>query len=138
MTRDGNEAAEAADAALCAAWEKLEQLSEPGSAEHWLFSIAKYLVYDRGKHQVEALPPDDLLPAVRSTEETVLQAESMRLLKQLLKELSPDQRQAVYCCRILGLEPAELAKQLRIDTHTVSARLHRGLQTLRKKWKSMQ
>ena len=85
MTRDGNEAAETADAALCRAWEMLEQLNDPRYAESWLFSIAKNIVYARGRHPVEALPDDDLLPAVRSTEETVLQHERLLLLEQLLK-----------------------------------------------------
>ena len=105
MTRDRNEAAEAADAALCSAWEKLEQLNDPRYA-------------------------DDVLPAVRSTETAVMQEEAVRLLAQLLKELSPEQRQAVYYCRILGWAPSELARLLQTDTHTVSARLYRGLRTL--------
>ena len=138
MTRDGNEAAEAADAALCSAWEKLEQLNDPRYAESWLFSIAKYIVYIGQRHPVEALPADDVLPAVRSTETAVLQEEAMRLLAQLLSELSPEQRQAVYYCRVLGWTPSELARLLQTDTHTVSARLYRGLRTLRKKWKSLQ
>ena len=103
-------------------------------AESWLFSIAKNILYDRGRHPVEALPPDDLLPVVRSTEETVLQEEAIRMLSEWMKQLSPEQRQAVYYCRVLGWDPSELAKMLHIDSHTVSARLYRGLQTLRKKW----
>ena len=75
---------------------------------------------------------------MRSTEETVLQEEAMCLLEQLLRELSPEQRQAVYYCRILGWEPSELAQMLQTDSHIVSARLYRGLQTLRKKWSSLQ
>ncbi|MBO4880860.1 MAG: RNA polymerase sigma factor [Firmicutes bacterium] len=138
LTGDRYEAEETADAALCRAWEKLEQLNDPHHAQSWLFSIAKNLLYDRCRHPAEALPPDDLLPAVRSTEETVLQEEAMRLLEQLLRELSPEQRQAVYYCRILGWEPSELAQMLQTDSHIISARLYRGLQTLRKKWSSLQ
>ena len=138
LTRDQYEAEETADAALCKAWEKLEQLNAPRYAQSWLLSIARNLACDRRSHPVEALPPDDILPAARSTEEAVLQAEAMRLLEQLLKELSPEQRQAVYYCRILGWEPSELAQLLQTDSHTVSARLYRGLQTLRKKWRSLQ
>ena len=79
-----------------------------------------------------------MLPAIRSTEKAVLQEEAMRTLAQLLKELSPEQRQAVYYCRVLGWTPSELARLLQTDSHTVSARLYRGLRSLRKKWKSLQ
>ena len=67
-----------------------------------------------------------------------MQSESMRMLLQVLQELSPDQRQAVYCCRILEWAPAELAEALQVSSHVVSARLYRGLETLRKKWKASQ
>ena len=67
-----------------------------------------------------------------------MKSESMRMLLQLLRELSPDQRQAVYYCRFLGLSPAELAEALQVSSHVVSARLYRGLETLRKKWKASQ
>ncbi len=67
-----------------------------------------------------------------------MRSESMRMLLQLLRKLSPDQRQAVYYCRFLGWSPAELAKALQVSSHVVSARLYRGLETLRKKWKASQ
>ena len=138
MTRDPAEADEAADAALCRAWEKLEQLDDPRYAERWLFSIAKHLVYNGSRHAFEPLPPEELLPASGSAEDAALQSESMRMLLQILRELSPDQRQAVYYCRVLGWTPAELAAALRVSSHVVSARLYRGLKTLRKKWEASQ
>lgn len=67
-----------------------------------------------------------------------MKSESMRMLLQLLRDLSPDQRQAVYYCRFLGWSPAELAEALQVSSHVVSARLYRGLETLRKKWKASQ
>ena len=67
-----------------------------------------------------------------------MQSESMRMLLQVLHELSPDQRQAVYYCRFLGWSPTELSETLQVSTHVVSARLYRGLETLRKKWKASQ
>ncbi|MBP5750815.1 MAG: sigma-70 family RNA polymerase sigma factor [Firmicutes bacterium] len=138
LTRDSFEAAETADAALCKAWEKLEQLSDPRYAESWLFSIAKNLAYDLRRHPFEALPPEELLPSARSTEERVLEREAMQKLAELLKELTPEQRQAVYFCRVLGRDPSELAELLQVSSHTVSARLYRGLRTLRKKWQGLQ
>ena len=138
MTRDSAEADEAADAALCRAWEKLEQLDDPQYAERWLFSIAKHYIYNRARHTFEPLPPEELLPASVSVEDAAVQSESMRMLLQILQELSPDQRQAVYYCRFLGWPPAELAEALQVSSHVVSARLYRGLRTLRKKWEASQ
>ncbi|MBQ2094440.1 MAG: sigma-70 family RNA polymerase sigma factor, partial [Firmicutes bacterium] len=89
LSRDPEEAAEAADAALCKAWEKLEQLDDPRYAERWLFSIAKHLVYNGSRHAFEPLPPEELLPASGSAEDAALQSESMRMLLQILRELSP-------------------------------------------------
>ncbi|MBQ4409966.1 MAG: sigma-70 family RNA polymerase sigma factor [Firmicutes bacterium] len=138
LSRDPAEADESADAALCRAWEKLEQLDDPQYAERWLFSIAKHYIYNRGRRTFEPLPPEELLPASVSAEDAAMKSESMRMLLQLLRELSPDQRQAVYYCRFLGLSPAELAEALQVSSHVVSARLYRGLETLRKKWKASQ
>jgi RNA polymerase sigma factor (sigma-70 family) len=96
------------------------------------------LVYNRSRHTFEPLPPEELLPVSGSAEDAALQSESMRMLLQILRELSPDQRQAVYYCRVLGWTPAELAAALRVSSHVVSARLYRGLKTLRKKWEASQ
>ena len=87
MTRDPAEADEAADAALCRAWEKLEQLDDPQYAERWLFSIAKHYIYNRARHTFEPLPPEELLPASVSAEDAAVQSESMRILLQIRRPL---------------------------------------------------
>jgi len=55
----------------------------------------------------------------------------------MLRELPEAQRQAVYACLFLGRSPAQLARDLDISPHAASARLYRGMQTLRKKWRAL-
>ena len=67
----------------------------------------------------------------------MLKKERLRQASVLLKDLPMLQRQAVYVCLFLGSSPAQLASILNVSPHAVSARLYRGLKTMRKKWKAM-
>ena len=136
-TKDHYKAEDTAQEALCLAWENLEQLEDPQRADRWLFSIAANLLRRRDPYSGGELPPEDDLPSCESAEEQLLKEEWIREVAALVQELPMLQRQAVYFCLVLERSPAQLAAVLNVSPHAVSARLYRGLQTLRKKWKAL-
>ena len=88
-------------------------------------------------HLSKIAPPEDDLPSCESAEEQLLKEEWFREVAALIQELPMLQRQAVYFCLVLERSPAQLAAVLNVTPHAVSARLYRGLQTMRKKWKAL-
>lgn len=136
-TKDHHQAEETAQEALCRAWENLEQLEDPQRADRWLFSIAGNLLRTPDRYPRTDLPPEETLPACESVEEQFLKKEAAIEASLLLQDLPAPQRQAVYGCCFLGRTPSQLAASLNVSAHTVSARLYRGLKTMRKKWKAM-
>ncbi len=61
--------------------------------------------------------------------------EKVSMHRRLLEELDrlpPAQRKAVYYCGLGGLRPAELAAMEGVSAHAVSARLYRGIESLRR------
>ncbi len=116
---------------LIRAWERLEQLDDPHKAERWLLSIARNLHLSNSRRIPE--PAEEGAALLHpSAEEEVLRQEHYAFLNRLLMELPHMQKQAVYYCCMLGHKPARLARFLRVSSHTVSARLFRGLTALRK------
>lgn len=138
VTNDPDEAEDAAQHALELAWEKLEQLDDPRCAESWLFSIARRLAYRELRQPVwDSLPDEDLLPRTGSAEDEALAAAELRAVIELMRQLPLQERQAVYGCCVLGMTPAQLARRLQVNSHTVSARLYRGRKKLRKMWEEL-
>ena len=138
VANDPDEAEDAAQYALEKAWEKLEQLADPQCAESWLFSIAKHQVCRvRRQPAWEALPDEILLPHTVSAEDAAIAEADIQVIGELLRQLPFAERQAVYCCCVLGMKPSQLAEILHVSSRTVSARLYRGRRTLRKKWEEL-
>lgn len=136
QTDNADRAEETVQESMFRAWLYLEQLDDPDRADRWLFSIALNLLRTPVRSISEPLPSEEELPVCESAEDTVIKTAALEDLICHLHALPPRQRQAVYGCFILGLRPAQLAELLKETPHTISARLYRGLRTLRKKQKA--
>lgn len=68
-----------------------------------------------------------------SPEDSALNAERGRLLREALAELAPIYREAIVLCDIEGLTYEEIAQALEINIGTVKSRIARGREELRRK-----
>ena len=132
------EAADAADAALCCALEKLDQLKDPDRAAAWLFAITGNMLRQVVRRRARGVPSGYLSETVPGADEALLREEQMRRLYLLMRKLPHPQRQTLYAHAFLGLRPAELAAALGVSPRVVHARLYRARRTMRKQWTAQQ
>jgi len=110
-----------------------------GSVQAWLMIMARNAAIDRIR-QKRAEPktlafepentPEPKSPDA-SPEETTAELETRRRVRLVLKELPPEQREAVELAFFGGLTHAELAERLREPLGTIKSRIRMGLMRLR-------
>ncbi|MEZ6196779.1 MAG: sigma-70 family RNA polymerase sigma factor [Planctomycetota bacterium] len=101
----------------------------------WCRTAALNLLRGRRRRRADqgASPLEDDVPAPgRSPSQTVEQLESLRRLNDALARLEEPGRSAVVMRFLTGMEPREIARELRIPASTVRSRIARGLEQLRR------
>ena len=110
---------------------------QAGTFEGWLHRITTNLFLDmvrhRGKIRMEALPEDyERVPGNDMTPEQAFTVANLDpALQKALDELSPDFREAVILCDVVGLSYDEIAETLGVKMGTGRSRIHRGRSQLR-------
>lgn len=118
-------------------WDVLSQGEKIGNERALLFKIAKNLVIDwyRKKKAVslEALTEDEefVFPEESSKISLEFEAEA-RFLIEKIKNLSKSYQQIIYLRFVEGMNIEEISKITEITKNTVSVRIHRGLEELKK------
>lgn len=121
-------------------WEAMKKGEKIKNIKAFLFTVSHRLIIDwyRKKKDIILNIPDDSdsdNPIEEYTSEDFsdleIGAEGRYLLDQMQK-LSPLNKQAIYLRYVEGLSPTDIAKVLRISADTVSVRVNRGLNELRK------
>lgn len=114
-----------------AVWRKAA-LFKPGygSAEQWIFTIARHKLYDAWR-QVARLREDLLDPAGDQPLGRIEPQDSGVELLSLVERLEPNQRQVVKVFYFDGLTMEEGAARLRTPLGTFKSRLHKALENLR-------
>jgi RNA polymerase sigma-70 factor (ECF subfamily) len=100
----------------------------------WLLGIAAHLAiaHERGsqrRHGVARWTPSEAV----DLDEPETQSGDADLVAWLLRPLTPEQRALVTLCYYQHLPPAELANLLGISAVTVSSRLNRAMEVLRRR-----
>ena len=103
------------------------------SAKTWLYGIVRRVVADhrrtqRRKPALDAPTPaqgdlDAMTSDEQSPQASVEQAERVRLLHRLLRQLDDDKREVFVLSELEGLTMAEIAEALDVNPNTVSSRL---------------
>jgi RNA polymerase sigma-70 factor (ECF subfamily) len=122
------------------AWKYAARYSDQrGSVQAWLMIMARNAAIDRIRQkraqpkttpfELESTPEPESGDA--SPEEQTVERERRRKVQIVLRELPPEQREAVELAFFGGLTHAELAERLREPLGTIKSRIRMGLIRLR-------
>jgi RNA polymerase sigma-70 factor (ECF subfamily) len=116
---------------LLRAWEHAGELNV-GQARPWLFTVARRLVIDQGRHR-PSQPLDTSLAMVDdvSTSDELDAALDAFLVADALGALTPAHREVLVESFYAGRTTREIAQRLNIPNGTVRSRLFYALQALR-------
>lgn len=120
-----------------AAIEGLERLREGGSVRAYLFGIARYLLIhhlrDGSRQQrIIGFGEADRVDSATSPSRVVARQEEQRLLLRALDDLATDQRIALQLFYWEGLSNREIGEVLEIPVSTVTSRIARSRDQLRR------
>jgi RNA polymerase sigma-70 factor (ECF subfamily) len=122
------------------AWKYASSYSEErGSVQAWLVTMARNAAIDRIRQRraqpkvlaFEAEIAAEPASGSATPEEQVSEGERGRLVRRVLKQLPPEQREAVVLAFFGGLTHAELAERLGEPLGTVKSRIRMGLTRMR-------
>lgn len=120
-----------------AAIEGLDRLREGGSVRAYLFGIARHLLMhhlrDGGRHErVIGFGEADRVDSAPTPSRVVASQQEQRLLLRALDELGDDQRIALQLFYWEGLSNREIGEVLEIPVSTVTSRIARSREHLRR------
>lgn len=144
LTGDSAAADDLVQETLITAWQRLDQLTDPGGISAWLATIARnhyrHWVRSRRRRQQYIVAPettdapltDDPTLAASWDLNGILDREEMaNLLDRIMGQLPPDTRSLLISHYIDETPQAELAAAMGIKAGAVAGRLHRGKEMLR-------
>jgi len=103
---------------------KLDSLKDTNKLRPWLFSIARYTVYDYFKlnHPMDT-PLDDIDVLV---EDPKVGHDEKDCLHGIIKSLPKKYREPLFLADIKGMKQAHIAKQLHLELPTTKSRIQRA------------
>jgi len=123
-----------------ALWEQQKQLDESKPLAPYLFSVARYMVYQDFRQDayrkaafVEMTSNESVFK--ESTKDEVLFKELSDVLQKLINDLPDRQKEIFSLSRDSGLSYREIAGKLGITENTVDTQIRRALDHLRKEYK---
>ncbi|MCU0474314.1 MAG: RNA polymerase sigma-70 factor [Bacteroidales bacterium] len=124
-----------------ALWEQREQLDENKSLGGYLYSIARYMVYQDFRQQVYKKAAYDhfILNSEYTNEFTwdkVLFNELLEFFESLIERLPERQREIFRLSRVKGLTYKQIADQLSISENTVDTQIRRALDFVRENYET--
>jgi RNA polymerase sigma-70 factor, ECF subfamily len=126
--------------------------AEAGTFNSWVYRLGRNLIIDRWRHtrflrQCGGLPEDagaDMEdPSGPSPHRSFEQTEAVRLVREGLQNLSPENKEAVILCDLQGMGYQEMSAVLGVPEGTVKSRISRGRLALARElsrtpaWKEM-
>jgi RNA polymerase sigma-70 factor, ECF subfamily len=144
MLGSPQEAEDAAQETFWRAYQAMGKYDHSRSFMTWLLSIAAHYCIDQ--HRKRKLPSLEINDAfeefisdgVPSPESSYSQGEQEKMLRNLLKELNPQDRAAVVMRYWYDFSEQEIADSLSLSTSAVKSRLFRARQQLARSWKNVQ
>jgi RNA polymerase sigma-70 factor, ECF subfamily len=113
----------------------IHQLKNDGAFKVWMFKIIANnyrLMLRSAKRVPDPVDPDTLYTLTSNEELYAERAETIRVLRQMLDRLAPEQRQALVLFEIHGLSIREVAQIMGKHEPAVRVTLHRAKQRLAK------
>lgn len=139
MMRLGADAATAEDLAqetLLSVWRRASlYVADKGSADAWIFAIARNLRIDRLRREVpwQELPEDRVEQAdgEPQPDEAASDRERQARVRAVLAQLPPEQHEVVGLSYLDGLSHGEIATRLGLPLGTVKSRMRMAYQKIR-------
>jgi RNA polymerase sigma-70 factor, ECF subfamily len=133
ILRSDEDAADAVQESLLAAWLHIAAVRDPDRFDAWLNRLLVHTCYRLGKRstrrrvlEIPLAPPDG--PRARDAQEAVAARDQ---LDRAFRRLTPEQRAALVVRHYLGLSDAEAANVLAMAIGTYKSRLHRATAAMR-------
>lgn len=140
LNQYSDDAEETVQKVFVALWEQRAQVDENKSLASYLYTIARYMLYQdfRLKVYKRAAFEQFVLNSIdlnESTKDEVLYNELLAFLESVIEILPERQRKIFKLSRFSGLTYRQIADQLNISENTVDTQIRRALKTLRGKYK---
>ena len=140
LYQPAEEAHETVQKVFVALWEQRLQVDENKSLDSYLFTIARYMVYQEFRHQVYKKAAFDhfTLNSVdfeESTKDDVLYTELLSFLESVIESLPERQKEIFKMSRFSGLTYRQIADKLQISENTVDTQIRRALESVRSRYK---
>lgn len=134
-----DDAEETVQKVFVALWEQRGQLDELKPLLPYLFSIARYMIYQDFRRSVYSKAVFEELSFRNTgfgetTKDEVLYKELSDILHKLIQQLPPRQKEIFHLSRDSGLTYREIAAELGISENTVDTQIRRALDFLRKEY----
>ena len=139
LYQSSDEAQETVQRVFIALWEQRLQVDENKPLAAYLYTIARYIVYQEFRKQVYKKAAFDhfILNSIdlnESTMEEVVYNELLSFLKSIIETLPPRQREIFKLSRFSGLTYRQIAEYLGITENTVDTQIRRALAFVRHKY----
>lgn len=99
----------------------------------WLYRVASNLVMREHRRQGWITLPENMVDPGEGPEDAALRSEQVRRVQAAVRQLSPDQRQAITLRFGTGLRNAEVARVMRKSEGAVKLLIFRGLHSLERR-----
>ncbi len=133
-----DDAEETVQKVFVALWEQREQVDENKPPGEYLYSIARYMIYNEFRRQVYKKAVFDHFTlnspeTNNSTKDEVLFNELLTFLESQIERLPERQHEIIKLSRYEGLTYRQVAEKLNITENTVDTQIRRALDFLRDK-----
>lgn len=106
-----------------------------GAFLSWLLTVARYTAIDHLRHERKQWIAQGELHDEQAAEDD-LPFRDGQLLRELMRQLPPEQAQCIEMAFFEGFTHSQLAQQLNLPLGTVKARIRMGLQKLKTHWQN--
>lgn len=134
---DDSDAEEIVQEVFLKIWVKREQITDPGTFNAYIYTIAKNLIYNNLKRKVYSRRYYSYLKTSRSdhanlVEESFKFNELEETVQQIIMELPTKRKEIFLLSRNEGLSNKEIAQKLNISLRTVETHIHLALKHIKK------
>ena len=141
LYQSSDDAEETVQKVFVALWEQRVQVDENKPLASYLYTIARYMVYQDFRQQVYKKAAFDyfILNSIdlnESTKDEVLYNELLSFLESVIEKLPERQREIFKLSRFSGLTYRQIADNMNITENTVDTQIRRALKFVRDKYKT--
>jgi len=141
LYKSPDDAEETVQKVFVALWEQRQQVDENKTLGEYLYSIARYMIYNDFRRKVYKKAAFDHFTlnspeTNNSTKDDVLFNELLTFLESQIERLPERQREIIKLSRFEGLTYRQVAEKLNITENTVDTQIRRALDFLRDKFEN--